>query len=93
MIRAIRLRGAAPMLNDPRSPIRSLKPLNLSLKIEIFLSLVHARDGIEGTKKRIEAVRPSIEKFRISNEPGLSRARAPNFVEDSSKLRALTTQG
>lgn len=70
-----------------------LKSLKLDPKTEIFLGLVHAKDGIEGTRKRIEAARTAIEKFGIASECGLSRARTPNFVTDSLNIHALAAKG
>ena len=70
-----------------------LKSLKLDPKTEIFLGLVHAKDGIEGPRKRIEAARKSIENFGIASECGLSRARTPNFVERSLKTYALAAKG
>jgi len=69
-----------------------LKSLTLDPKTEIFLGLVHAKDGIEGTRKRIRAARKSIENFGIASECGLSRARTPDFVEKSLETYALAAK-
>lgn len=71
------------------SPLKSLK---LDQKTEIFLGLVHAKDGIEGTQKRIDAARKSIANFGIASECGLSRARTANFVTDSLAVHALAAK-
>jgi methionine synthase II (cobalamin-independent) len=82
-----------PVERTDESYFAPLKSLKLDPETEVFLGLVHAKDGIEGTRKRIEAARKSIEKFGIASECGLSRARTPNFVTESLNIHALAAKG
>jgi methionine synthase II (cobalamin-independent) len=81
-----------PIERTDETYFQPLKSLKLDQKTEIFLGLVHARDGIEGTRKRIQAARKSVENFGIASECGLARARTPNFVEESLKTYALAAK-
>jgi methionine synthase II (cobalamin-independent) len=57
-----------------------LKNLRLPQGTELYLGLVHARDGIEGTKRRMAAARKIVNGFGIAAECGMARARSPETV-------------
>lgn len=42
--------------------------------------MIHAADGVEGTKKRIELARKYVPKFGVATECGFARARKPDLV-------------
>jgi len=55
-----------------------LENLQLSRGTELFLGLVHAGDGVEGTRRRIAAARRHVQDFGIGSECGISRGRDAN---------------
>ena len=65
-----------------------LKDLRLAAGTELYLGLVHARDGVDGTKRRIAAAKKVIPVFGIASECGISRGRDPNFALDFIKTYA-----
>lgn len=72
--------------------------LNLRPGTELFLGVVHARDGIEGLNARIAAASRHVRNFGIATECGFARARKPNVVERLLELHAAgsrepTTRG
>ncbi len=62
-----------------------LTGLQLGSETELYLGLVHAQDGVEGTLKRIGVARNYVQQFGIASECGISRARdsrlALDFIE------------
>src|SRR2546428_9679220 len=65
-----------------------LKDLQLQPGTELYLGLVHAQDGIEGTKKRIAAAKKYVPKFSIGSECGISRGRNADLAMDFIKTYA-----
>jgi hypothetical protein len=59
-----------------------LRGLRLGGATELYLGLVHARDGVEGTKARIAAATKHAPEFGIASECGISRGRDPNLALD-----------
>jgi hypothetical protein len=57
-----------------------LRNLALGPETELYLGLVHAEDGVEGTRRRIEAAKPYAPTFGIASECGISRGRDPNLA-------------
>jgi hypothetical protein len=55
---------------------------------ELFLGLVHAKDGVAGTKARLEAARRYVPKFGIATECGMARARSEDTVRALLKIHA-----
>jgi hypothetical protein len=60
------------------APLRDLK---LAASTEIYLGLVHVKDGVEGTRRRMSAASKYLPGFGISTECGLGRAKTPETVE------------
>lgn len=67
---------------------RPLKDLQLGPASELYLGLVHASDGAEGTRKRIETARRHVGAFGIASECGMARARTPELVRALLKVHA-----
>jgi hypothetical protein len=67
---------------------RPLAELKLADGTELFLGLVHAKDGVEGTRKRLEAARRYAEKFGIATECGMARARSEATVRSLLQIHA-----
>lgn len=55
-----------------------LENLRLPPETELYFGLVHARDGMEGTRMRIEVAKKCVADFGIVSECGISRGRDPN---------------
>lgn len=64
-----------------------LKNLQLDAATELYLGLVHATDGVHGTKKRIEAAQQAIESFGVATECGFGR-RSPDTVDGLMQIHA-----
>lgn len=60
------------------APLRELKIANG--KPEIFLGLVHAQDGVDGTKQRMAAAKKYLSDFGIATECGMARVRTTEQV-------------
>ena len=70
-----------------------LKDLKLSEGTELYLGLVHARDGVAGTARRIAAARKVVAQFGIAAECGIARARTPETVMDFMRVHAAAAEG
>jgi hypothetical protein len=66
-------------------PMREFK---LESETEIYLGLVHAADGVEGTKKRIALAHEYLPEFGIATECGFARARKPDLVRQLLDIHA-----
>lgn len=65
---------------------------NLKFDGELYLGVVHAADGIEGTKKRMSTARKFAPKFGIACECGIARARKPEVVKKVLELHAAAAE-
>jgi len=65
-----------------------MKNLRLPPGTELYLGLVHAQDGVEGTVKRIATAKKHAPLFGIASECGISRARKPEVVEEFFRVYA-----
>ena len=54
--------------------------LRLGTGTELYLGLVHVRDGPEGTAGRMAAARRHVSTFGVASECGISRGRDPNLA-------------
>ena len=52
-----------------------LRNLQLAPPTELYLGLVHAEDGVDGTRRRIETARRYAQDFGVASECGISRGR------------------
>ena len=71
-------------------PFRDLK---LSDGTALFLGVVHAKDGVAGTKARIAAARRYAPAFGIATECGMARARSEQTVRELLKIHAACAGG
>jgi methionine synthase II (cobalamin-independent) len=69
-----------------------LQELNLAAGTELYLGVVHAADGAEGTQKRIAVARRYVRAFGIATECGIARARTPGLVKSLIEVHAATSR-
>lgn len=67
---------------------KPLADLKLGDGTELFLGLVHAKDGIAGTRARVAAARHYAPEFGIATECGMARARSEATVRTLLKIHA-----
>jgi hypothetical protein len=67
---------------------RPLRDLKLPAGTELYLGVVHAKDGVEGTKARIAAASRHAPAFGIATECGMARARSEETVRTLLKIQA-----
>jgi methionine synthase II (cobalamin-independent) len=67
---------------------RPLRDLKLGHGTELFLGLVHAKDGVEGAQARIAAARQYVPQFGVATECGMARARSEETVRTLLKIHA-----
>lgn len=67
---------------------RPFRDLKLPEGTALFLGVVHAKDGAEGTKARIAAARRYAPEFGIATECGMGRARSEQTVHTLLKIHA-----
>ena len=65
-----------------------LTQLNLSAGTELYLGLVHASDGVEGTLRRMATARKYVQDFGIASECGISRGRDAGLALEFLKVYA-----
>jgi hypothetical protein len=71
-----------PLNRDDDAFFAPLKNLQLSPGTELYLGLVHAQDGVEGTLRRIASAGKVVADFGIASECGISRGRDQNLALD-----------
>jgi len=67
---------------------RPFGKLSLPKGCELFLGVVHAKDGAEGAKARIAAARRHAPAFGIATECGMARARSEETVRKLLQIHA-----
>jgi hypothetical protein len=65
-----------------------LQGLELQPVTELYLGLVHAEDGVDGTARRIAAAKKFVSKFGVASECGISRGRDANLAMNFIKTYA-----
>jgi hypothetical protein len=65
-----------------------LRDLRLPAETELYLGLVHARDGADGARERIAAARKAVGAFGVGTECGFGR-RSPESVPGLLDLHAV----
>ncbi|MEO8970319.1 MAG: hypothetical protein ABI406_01825 [Ktedonobacteraceae bacterium] len=58
-----------------------LKNLQLHPETELYLGLVHLTDGVEGTRRRIEAAQRAVSDFGVATECGFGRRPAETIPD------------
>jgi hypothetical protein len=69
------------------APLRDLK-----FKGELYLGVVHAADGVPGTRKRMATASKYAPKFGIACECGIARARKPDLVRQLLEIHAAAAE-
>jgi methionine synthase II (cobalamin-independent) len=77
-----------PIARDDEAFYQPLKNLELQPGTELYLGVVHAKDGVPGTKKRMELARKYAPSFGIATECGMARARSPGIVRQLLEIHA-----
>jgi hypothetical protein len=72
---------------------RPLRDLRLPPETELYLGVVHAKDGVEGTRARIDAARRYVPSFGIATECGMARARTEATVRSLLSIHAEVCGG
>jgi hypothetical protein len=67
---------------------RPLAKLSLPRRCDLFLGVVHAKDGVEGALARSKAARPYARDFGIATECGMARARSDETVRKLLQIHA-----
>ena len=67
---------------------RPWRDLKLGDGTELFLGLVHAKDGVAGAKARIAAARRYAPPFGVATECGMARSRSEETVRTLLKIHA-----
>jgi hypothetical protein len=67
---------------------RPFRDLALPAGTELYLGVVHARDGVEGARARVAAARRHAPAFGIATECGMARARSEETVRTLLKIHA-----
>jgi hypothetical protein len=76
-----------PIERDDDEYYSSLSELRLNPSTKLYLGLIHGKDGLIGTKRRIVAAEKFIKNFGIATECGFGR-RPANTVPDLIDLHA-----
>jgi hypothetical protein len=77
-----------PISRDDDAYFAPLRDLRLPSGTEFYLGLVHAKDGVAGTLKRMATARKFVRDFGIGSECGISRARKPDLVTEILRVHA-----
>ena len=72
---------------------RPFRDLKLTDGTELYLGVVHAQDGVAGTKARIATARRYAPAFGIATECGMARARSEATVLALLKIHADVCAG
>jgi methionine synthase II (cobalamin-independent) len=81
-----------PAARSDEDYFRPLQRLVLSPPTQIFPGLVHAGDGAEGTRRRIEVAHKYVKEFGIATECGMARARTHRMIDDLLRVHVETSQ-
>jgi hypothetical protein len=77
-----------PLGRDDDAYFAPLTNLALPAGTELYLGLVHAQDGVEGTRRRMATARKFAPSFGIASECGISRGRKPDLVTEFFRVYA-----
>jgi methionine synthase II (cobalamin-independent) len=77
-----------PIERDDVAYFAPLAGLNRPADTELYLGLVHLKDGAEGTLRRMNAARKIVPEFGIATECGISRARTPEIARAIMQVHA-----
>ncbi len=72
---------------------RPFRDLKFPAGTELYLGVVHAKDGVEGARARIATARRYAPRFGIATECGMARARSEETVRMLLKIHADVCAG
>ena len=76
---------AEDTVHAARALLQSRDPHDKAMAEELALGLVHFTDGIEGTRRRMDAARPFVTNYAVATECGFGR-RAPETIPELLRL-------
>jgi hypothetical protein len=77
-----------PIARNDSAYFEPLRRLALGAHTEVYLGLVHLKDGVEGARQRVSAAREHLSDFGVAAECGLGRAKTSATVTDILALHA-----
>ena len=77
-----------PANRDDAAYFAPLTGLKRRPETELYLGLVHAADGVDGTVRRMRAASHVVRDFGIATECGFARARTPQLVRQIMQVHA-----
>jgi hypothetical protein len=77
-----------PIQHDDEAYFAPLADLQTGIDTEVYLGLVHERDGVEGARRRAAAAAATISEFGVATECGMGR-RPTGAGEDNKELHEL----
>jgi hypothetical protein len=72
---------------------RPFADLKLPPGTELYLGVIHAKDGVAGANGRIAAARRYLPAFGVATECGMARARSEETVRSLLQLHAEVCGG
>lgn len=77
-----------PANRDDDAYFAPLKSLKRGPGTELYLGVVHASDGVEGTLRRMRTASKYAGEFGIATECGMGRARTPEMARELMRVHA-----
>jgi hypothetical protein len=77
-----------PIDRDDDAFYAPLRDLKRAPETELYLGLVHAQDGVDGTRRRMAVASKYVTGFGIASECGISRGRTPAVALEFLKVYA-----
>lgn len=77
-----------PIERDDDEFFAPFRKLGLPADCQLYLGLVHAKDGTEGALRRAQAAKKVVTNFGIATECGLGRCKTPADVRQLLSLHA-----
>jgi hypothetical protein len=81
-----------PADRDDAAYFAPLRGLARAPGMELYLGLVHAKDGAEGTMRRMKAAAAFVKDFGIAAECGIGRARTPEQAREIMLVHARAAE-
>ena len=81
-----------PANRDDAAYFEPLAKLGRGAGTELYLGLVHASDGVEGTVRRMRAASRFVSDFGIATECGIARARTVKLVRQIMQVHAAAAR-
>lgn len=82
-----------PVERDDDAYYAPLRDLRLPAGTELYLGLVHVKDGVEGTRRRMAAAARFVPEFGIASECGISRGRSRDVAIEFMRVYAAAAAG